>query len=107
MADRYQVLPYRRCGRSGLPLPAGSLGAWETFGGYRGAEVAPQVLFPAFDLGITPFDFANNYGNRLATPKQCAGRSSVSYRVTSSSFQTRLATACGLDRTATAARGST
>lgn len=53
---------YRRCGRSGLLLPAISLGAWETFGGYRGKEVAQECLFRAFDLGITHFDFANNYG---------------------------------------------
>ena len=55
-------MQYRRCGRSGLLLPAISLGGWETFGGYRGAEVARSVLFRAFDLGITHFDFANNYG---------------------------------------------
>lgn len=55
-------MPYRRCGRSGLKLPAISLGAWETFGGYRGADVARECLFRAFDLGITHFDFANNYG---------------------------------------------
>ena len=55
-------MPYRRCGRSGLLLPAISLGGWETFGGYRGAEVARQCLLRSFDLGITHFDFANNYG---------------------------------------------
>jgi L-glyceraldehyde 3-phosphate reductase len=55
-------MQYRRCGRSGLLLPAISLGGWETFGGYRGAEVARECLFRAFDLGITHFDFANNYG---------------------------------------------
>ena len=61
-ADRYQRIPYRRCGNSGLLLPAISLGGWETFGGYRGPEVARQCLRRAFDLGITHFDFANNYG---------------------------------------------
>jgi len=61
-ADRYDQMPYRRCGRSGLLLPAISLGAWETFGGYRDAEVARACLFRAFDLGITHFDLANNYG---------------------------------------------
>ena len=61
-AGRYESMPYRRCGRSGLLLPAISLGAWETFGGYRGVEVARECLFRAFDLGITHFDFANNYG---------------------------------------------
>jgi L-glyceraldehyde 3-phosphate reductase len=61
-ADRYDRMQYRRCGRSGLLLPAISLGGWETFGGYRGADVARECLFRAFDLGITHFDFANNYG---------------------------------------------
>ncbi len=68
MEDRFEPnrydgrMAYRRCGRSGLLLPAISLGGWETFGGYRGTEVARQCLFRAFDLGITHFDFANNYG---------------------------------------------
>lgn len=61
-ASRYDKMTYRRCGRSGLLLPAISLGAWETFGGYRGADVAQECLFRAFDLGITHFDLANNYG---------------------------------------------
>jgi L-glyceraldehyde 3-phosphate reductase len=61
-ADRYGKMPYRRCGRSGLLLPAISLGAWETFGGYRDASVAKDCLFRAFNLGITHFDLANNYG---------------------------------------------
>ncbi len=61
-STRYDSMTYRRCGDSGLMLPAISLGAWETFGGYRGPEVAQECLFGAFDLGITHFDFANNYG---------------------------------------------
>ena len=61
-SDRYDTMQYRRCGRSGLLLPAISLGAWETFGGYRNAEVSRECLFRAFDLGITHFDLANNYG---------------------------------------------
>jgi len=61
-SDRYDTMQYRRCGRSGLLLPAISLGAWETFGGYRDAEVARECLFRAFDLGITHFDLANDYG---------------------------------------------
>jgi L-glyceraldehyde 3-phosphate reductase len=60
--DRYEHMQYRRCGKTGLKLPAISLGAWETFGGYRGREVARECLFGAFDLGITHFDLANNYG---------------------------------------------
>jgi len=59
---RYDKMIYRRCGASGLRLPAISLGAWETFGGYRGEDVARECLFGAFDLGITHFDLANNYG---------------------------------------------
>jgi L-glyceraldehyde 3-phosphate reductase len=61
-SDRYDKMKYRRCGRSGLLLPAISLGAWETFGGYRDADVARECLFAAFQKGITHFDFANNYG---------------------------------------------
>jgi L-glyceraldehyde 3-phosphate reductase len=60
--NRYESMQYRRSGRSGLKLPAISLGAWETFGGYRGEEVARQCLYQAFDLGVTHFDLANNYG---------------------------------------------
>jgi L-glyceraldehyde 3-phosphate reductase len=60
--DRYEAMTYRRCGASGLRLPAISLGAWETFGGYRDADVARQCLLRAFDLGVTHFDFADNYG---------------------------------------------
>lgn len=55
-------MPYRRCGRSGLLLPIISLGGYETFGGYRGSDEARRCLLRAFDLGITHFDFANNYG---------------------------------------------
>ena len=62
-ADRYDRMTYRRCGRSGLILPAVSLGAWETFGGYKDRDVARDCLYRAFDLGITHFDFANNYGH--------------------------------------------
>lgn len=60
--NRYESMPYRKCGKWGLKLPAISLGAWETFGGYRGEETARECLFRAFDLGITHFDLANNYG---------------------------------------------
>jgi L-glyceraldehyde 3-phosphate reductase len=60
--QRYDTMLYRRCGKSGLKLPAISLGGWETYGGYRGEEVARECIFRAFDLGITHFDLANNYG---------------------------------------------
>jgi L-glyceraldehyde 3-phosphate reductase len=55
-------MQYRRTGRSGLMLPAVSLGAWETYGGAQDGEVAKRCMFRAFDLGITHFDLANNYG---------------------------------------------
>src|SRR5512137_2356024 len=73
-SDRYDRMPYLRCGRSGLKLPAISLGAWETFGGYRGEEVARECLFRAFDLGITHFDLANNYGTPPGNAEIVCGR---------------------------------
>ncbi|MCL4514173.1 MAG: aldo/keto reductase [Firmicutes bacterium] len=62
LPNRYDSMQYRRCGRSGLMLPAISLGAYETFGSYKGEDVARECLYRAFDLGITHFDLANNYG---------------------------------------------
>src|SRR5882672_2421948 len=59
---RYQSMSYRRCGRSGLKLPAVSLGLWHNFGDDRSPEVQRAILRRAFDLGITHFDLANNYG---------------------------------------------
>ncbi len=61
-ADRYQVLPYRRCGQSGLKLPALSLGLWHNFGDVDALATGRQTLRLAFDRGITHFDLANNYG---------------------------------------------
>ncbi|MFF7178062.1 L-glyceraldehyde 3-phosphate reductase [Streptomyces sp. NPDC008121] len=60
--DRYAAMPYRRAGRSGLKLPALSLGLWHNFGPDRTAETQRSILRRAFDLGITHFDLANNYG---------------------------------------------
>jgi len=62
-ADRYSSMQYRRTGRSGLMLPAVSLGAWETYGAAQDGDVAKKCMFRAFDLGITHFDLANNYGS--------------------------------------------
>ena len=59
---RYDAMPYRRCGRSGLKLPAVSLGLWQNFGDDRPLETSRAILRRAFDLGITHFDLANNYG---------------------------------------------
>ncbi|WP_151773906.1 L-glyceraldehyde 3-phosphate reductase [Streptomyces abyssomicinicus] len=59
---RYEQMPYRRTGRSGLKLPALSLGLWHNFGPDRPVETQRAILRRAFDLGITHFDLANNYG---------------------------------------------
>jgi len=60
--DRYDTMQYRRCGRSGLLLPAISLGLWQNFGEDRPLDGQRAILRRAFDLGITHFDLANNYG---------------------------------------------
>ncbi len=60
--DRYRSMTYRRCGRSGLRLPAVSLGLWQNFGDDRPLETQRAIVRRAFDLGITHFDLANNYG---------------------------------------------
>jgi L-glyceraldehyde 3-phosphate reductase len=59
---RYDIMPYRRCGRSGLHLPAVSLGLWHNFGDDTQHQVKRDIIRTAFDLGITHFDLANNYG---------------------------------------------
>ena len=59
---RYDTMQYRRSGRSGLQLPAISLGLWQNFGGNRDHDTAAEILTYAFDAGITHFDLANNYG---------------------------------------------
>src|ERR1700733_15241531 len=60
--NRYDAMEYRRCGKSGLLLPAISLGLWHNFGGVDVFENGRAMLRRAFDLGITHFDLANNYG---------------------------------------------
>jgi len=60
--DRYESMPYRRCGRSGIQLPAISLGLWQNFGDDRPLANSRAMIRRAFDLGITHFDLANNYG---------------------------------------------
>ncbi|MEW2118141.1 L-glyceraldehyde 3-phosphate reductase [Streptomyces sp. NPDC005474] len=60
--DRYADMPYRRTGRSGLKLPALSLGLWHNFGPDRPVDTQRAILRRAFDLGVTHFDLANNYG---------------------------------------------
>src|SRR5690242_11100841 len=60
--DRYSEIPYRRCGRSGIMLPEVSLGLWQNFGDENPLENQRAILRRAFDLGVTHFDLANNYG---------------------------------------------
>ena len=67
-------MPYRRCGRSGLDLPAISLGLWHNFGGADVFETGREVLRRAFDLGVTHFDLANNYGPPYGSAEENFGR---------------------------------
>src|SRR6476659_5457809 len=71
---RYERMQYRRCGRSGLLLPAVSLGLWQNFGGERPLEESRAILRRAFDLGITHFDLANNYGPPYGSAEENFGR---------------------------------
>ena len=67
-------MPYNRCGRSGLKLPAVSLGLWHNFGGVDVFENARAMIHRAFDLGITHFDLANNYGPPFGSAEETFGR---------------------------------
>ncbi len=60
--DRYERTGYRRCGRSGIDLPPVSLGLWQNFGDETPIDTQRAMLRRAFDLGVTHFDLANNYG---------------------------------------------
>ncbi|GMV96492.1 MAG: glyceraldehyde 3-phosphate reductase [Phycisphaerae bacterium] len=71
---RYDSMIYNRCGRWGVKFPAISLGAWQTYGGYVSDAVSKKCLFRAFDLGITHFDFANNYGEPSGNAERVCGR---------------------------------
>ena len=73
-ADRYTSMPYRRCGRSGLKLPAISLGLWQNFGGTDVFETGRAILQYAFDHGVTHFDLANNYGPPYGSAEENFGR---------------------------------
>ncbi|MGA2435508.1 MAG: L-glyceraldehyde 3-phosphate reductase [Bryobacteraceae bacterium] len=72
--ERYSNITYRRCGRSGLRLPAISLGLWHNFGGVDHFENGRAMLRRAFDLGITHFDLANNYGPPPGAAEETFGR---------------------------------
>jgi L-glyceraldehyde 3-phosphate reductase len=73
-SDRYERgTPYRRCGRWGLKLPAISLGLWQNFGSERPLELSRAIVRRAFDLGITHFDLANNYGPPYGSAEETFG----------------------------------
>jgi L-glyceraldehyde 3-phosphate reductase len=72
--NRYGRMLYNRCGRSGLLLPAISLGLWHNFGGERPFETSRAIVRRAFDLGITHFDLANNYGPPYGSAEETFGR---------------------------------
>ncbi|WP_285728295.1 L-glyceraldehyde 3-phosphate reductase [Psychromicrobium xiongbiense] len=72
--SRYDQMPYRRVGRSGLKLPAVSLGLWHNFGDDKPFEVQRAILRRAFDLGVTHFDLANNYGPPAGSAEANFGR---------------------------------
>ncbi|MCM2130079.1 L-glyceraldehyde 3-phosphate reductase [Larsenimonas rhizosphaerae] len=71
--DRYERMPYRRCGRSGLKLPAISLGLWHNFGHDKPHATKREICRTAFDLGITHFDLANNYGPPAGSAEEAFG----------------------------------
>jgi L-glyceraldehyde 3-phosphate reductase len=72
--SRYDSMQYRRCGRSGLKLPGISLGLWHNFGTRADHEACRAMMRTAFDLGITHFDLANNYGPEPGSAEERAGR---------------------------------
>ena len=71
--DRYDRMPYRRCGRSGLKLPPISLGLWHNFGEDAPRTTAREICRTAFDLGVTHFDLANNYGPPPGSAEEAFG----------------------------------
>ncbi|HUJ96215.1 MAG TPA: L-glyceraldehyde 3-phosphate reductase [Terriglobales bacterium] len=73
-SQRYDAMPYRRCGRSGIDLPPISLGLWHNFGGVDVFENGRSMLRRAFDLGVTHFDLANNYGPPYGSAEENFGR---------------------------------
>ena len=71
---RYETMKYNRVGRSGLKLPAISLGLWHNFGGINSVENGRNMITRAFDLGITHFDLANNYGPPAGSAEKLFGQ---------------------------------
>lgn len=73
-ADRYEKMKYRHCGKSGLVLPEISLGFWQALGEPQNSQLCREVMFAAFDAGITHFDLANNYGPPPGSAEEIVGR---------------------------------
>src|SRR5882762_3568714 len=73
-AERYSRVDYRRSGRSGIKLPEISLGLWQNFGHTRPLEASRSIVLRAFDMGITHFDLANNYGPPYGSAEETFGR---------------------------------
>ena len=73
-AQRYDQMQYRRVGRSGLKLPVVSLGLWHNFGAEQSLETSRAIICRAFDLGVTHFDLANNYGPPYGSAEETFGR---------------------------------
>ncbi|MFV1883257.1 MAG: aldo/keto reductase [Balneola sp.] len=71
---QYEQIPYRKCGSSGLYLPAISLGLWHNFGGLQSPDKVDEMLLKAFEMGITHFDLANNYGPPPGSAEEQFGR---------------------------------
>ena len=79
---RYDKMKYLRCGNSGLLLPRIALGLWHNFGTYDDFENQKNMLFSAFDNGITHFDLANNYGPEPGSAEENFGKMSTAIRNT-------------------------
>ena len=108
--DRYERMQYRRSGRSGLQLPAVSLGLWNNFGHDHPFETSRAIVRRAFDLGITHFDLANNYGPPYGSAEENFGRMFETdlrpYR-DELAISTKAGYECGLARTASGALKNT
>ena len=99
--NRYDSMQYRRAGRSGLKLPAVSLGLWHNFGGVDQFDNSRAMLRRAFDLGITHFDLANNYGPPYGSAEETFGQ------ILKKDFLPRRAGICGRDHMGIEARANT
>lgn len=73
-STRYSAMMYRNAGKSGLKLPAISLGFWHNFGNYNNVQDMKAICFAAFDNGVTHFDLANNYGFEVGAAERNLGR---------------------------------